>query len=153
MGKGFLHSEASSASHDNGECVSDVPVTSTDFYPTMLDMAGLSLLPRQHTDGISIVPLLKGGKSLDREAIYWHYPHCPGSGSKPSGAVRAGDYKLIEFYDNNQVELYNLRNDIGETNDLSAKTPEKTAQLLNTLRKWRKAIGAKMPTPNPDYKP
>ena len=73
------------------------PVTSVDFYPTMLEMAGLPLRREQHEDGFSLVPLLEGGKTLNRDAIYWHFPHYHGSGSKPGGAVRAGDYKLIEL--------------------------------------------------------
>ncbi|MHC4495918.1 MAG: sulfatase-like hydrolase/transferase, partial [Planctomycetota bacterium] len=89
------------------------PVTSTDFYPTMLEMAGLPLKPRQHVDGVSLVSLLKQRGKPKRRAIYWHYPHYHGSGNKPSGAIRAGDYKLIEWYEDNSVELYNLKDDIG----------------------------------------
>ena len=103
------------------------PVTSTDFYPTMLEMAGLAAKPEQHVDGVSLVPLLKGEGAPKREAMYWHYPHYHGSGNRPSGAVRAGDYKLIEWYEDGQVELYHLKDDLGEQNDLAAKLPEKAA--------------------------
>jgi arylsulfatase A-like enzyme len=125
------------------------PVTSTDFYPTMLEMAGMRLRPRQHVDGVSLVPLLMGVGSPDRKAIYWHYPHYHGSGSRPSGAVRAGDYKLIEWYENGAVELYNLRDDISEKEDLAEKMPEKAAELKAMLAKWRKQVNAKMPASGP----
>lgn len=127
------------------------PVTSTDFYPTMLEMAGLSGKPEQHMDGISLVPLLKGQKSLDRKAIYWHYPHYSNQGGRPGGAVRAGDYKLIEYYEDSSIELFNLRSDPGERDDLSKKMPEKADELRAMLRAWRKSVDAKMPKPNPDY--
>jgi arylsulfatase A-like enzyme len=123
------------------------PVTSTDFYPTMLEMASLPLKPGQHVDGVSLLPLLKQKGKPKRRAIYWHYPHYHGSGSKPSGAIRAGDYKLIEWYEDNSVELYNLRDDIGEKNDLAAKMPEKAAELRRLLHRWLKQIKATVPTP------
>ncbi|MHC4229279.1 MAG: sulfatase/phosphatase domain-containing protein, partial [Planctomycetota bacterium] len=123
------------------------PVTSTDFYPTMLEMAGLPLKPRQHVDGVSLVSLLKQRGKPKRRAIYWHYPHYHGSGNKPSGAIRAGDYKLIEWYEDNSVELYNLKDDIGEKNDLAAKMPEKAAELRRLLHRWLRQIKATVPTP------
>jgi arylsulfatase A-like enzyme len=123
------------------------PVTSTDFYPTMLEMAGLPLRPEQHVDGVSLLPLLKQKGKLRRKAIYWHYPHYHGSGSKPSGAIRAGDYKLIEWYEDNSVELYNVKDDIGEKNDLAAKMPEKAAELRKMLHRWLKQTKATVPTP------
>ncbi|MHC4119010.1 MAG: sulfatase, partial [Planctomycetota bacterium] len=123
------------------------PVTSTDFYPTMLEMAGLPLKPEQHVDGVSLLPLLKQSGKPRRKAIYWHYPHYHGSGSKPSGAIRAGDYKLIEWYEDNSVELYNLKDDIGEKNDLAAKMPEKAAELRKMLHRWLKQTKADVPTP------
>ncbi len=132
--------------------VCGVPVTSTDFYPTMLELAGLAARPKQHVDGLSLVPLLAGGKTLPRDAIYWHYPHYHGSTWTPGAAVRAGDWKLIEFYDEGTVELYNLSKDIGERRDLARKMPEKKNELLTLLHTWQKRVGAKMPRPNPDYK-
>ncbi len=89
--------------------ICDVPVSSPDFYPTMLDMAGLDLLPEQHCDGESILPLLKGGNTMKREAIFWHYPHYGNQGGTPGSSVRCGDYKLIEFFEDGRLELYNLR--------------------------------------------
>jgi arylsulfatase A-like enzyme len=128
-------------------------ITSTDFYPTMLEMANLPLRPEQHLDGISIVPLLKQTGTLNHKALYWHYPHYSPQGSYPTGAVRVGDYKLIESYEDGHVELYNLKDDIGEKNDLSAKMPEKAAGLKKMLQDWRNSIDALMPAPNPDYDP
>jgi arylsulfatase A-like enzyme len=128
-------------------------VISTDFYPTMLEMASLPPKPKQHIDGISMVPLLKGKKSLPRKAVFWHYPHYGNQGGSPGGAVLAGDYKLIEFYEDNHLELYNIKKDIGEKNNLAQKMPGKAAELHKMLIDWRKDVDAQMPTPNPDYKP
>ncbi|MBN1505942.1 MAG: sulfatase, partial [Sedimentisphaerales bacterium] len=130
------------------------PVVSTDFYPTMLEMAGLPARPTQHVDGLSIVPLLRQSGALERKAIYWHYPHYHGSGNRPSGAVRAGDYKLIEWYEDGRIELYNLKDDIGERHDLAETMPEKAAELRRMLHAWRSEVGAKMPEgePREDYK-
>jgi arylsulfatase A-like enzyme len=132
--------------------VCNEPVTSTDFYPTMLKMAGLALRPKQHRDGVSLVPLLRQRGKPKRKAIYWHYPHYGNQGGSPGGAVRAGDYKLIEFYEDNRVEMYNLKDDVGEKHDLSAEMPRKAAQLRKMLHDWRKAVDAQMPQPNPAYK-
>ncbi len=131
--------------------VSDEPVISNDFFPTMLELAGLPLMPDRHCDGLSLMPLLTGGEQLDREAVYWHYPHYHGSAWTPGAAVRARDWKLIEFYDREKVELYHLKNDLSEENDLSKKMPEKTKELQNMLHQWQKRMNAKMPSPNPDY--
>ena len=134
------------------ESASSEPVTSTDFYPTILEMAGLPLKPKQHADGLSLIPLLTDKKSLDRQAIFWHYPHYHGSGHKPAGAIRAGDYKLIEWFEDGSIELYNLKEDIGEKNNLAASMPEKMDELRKILHDWRKEVGAQMPSPNPDWK-
>jgi len=131
----------------------DVPVISTDFYPTILEMADLPLKPKQHVDGVSLVPLLKGRRTLPRKAIFWHYPHYHGSGSRPSAAVRAGNYKLIKFYEDNQLELYNLKDDLAEKHNLADKLPQKVTELKTVLRTLQKDTGAKFPRPNPNYKP
>jgi arylsulfatase A-like enzyme len=130
-----------------------VPVTSTDFYPTFLEMAGLDPMPDQHGDGVSLAPLLKGAPSLDREAIFWHYPHYGNQGGTPGSSVRAGDFKLIEFFEDRHVELYNLRSDIGEETDLALELPEVTARLRVLLAEWRTSIEARIPQPNPDFTP
>ena len=131
--------------------ICDTPVTSTDFYPTMLEMAGLPPRPEQHADGVSLVPLLTGDGGIEREAIYWHFPHYHGSGSKPGGAVRAGDWKLIEFFEDGRLELYNLGEDLSETRNLAGSHPEKAIELKELLDSWRTEVGAKMPWPNPAY--
>lgn len=134
--------------------VCDVPVISTDFYPTILEMVGLPLQPQQHADGVSLVPLLKGEKKLKREAIYWHFPHYSNHGMQsPGAAIRAGDYKLLEYYENNTVQLFNLKDDIGEQNDLSRVEPDKVVELRTMLHGWRKDVSAQMMTPNPNYVP
>jgi len=132
--------------------VCDEPVISTDFYPTMLDMAGLPLKPQQHLDGQSMVPLLRQQGKREPRNFYWHYPHYGNQGGSPSGAIRSGDYKLIEFYENSRVELYNLRADLGEQHDLSAGEPDKADELRRMLHQWRNEVGALMPTPNPNRK-
>ena len=128
-------------------------VSSVDYYPTILELAGVEM-PREHVvDGVSIVPLLMQKDKLDREAIYWHYPHFSNQGGMPGGAVRAGDYKLIEFYEDGALELYNLKDDISETRNLAAEMPEKAKELHAWLAAWRKSVDATMPPPNPDYRP
>lgn len=132
--------------------VVDDPVISTDFYPTILEMAGLNLIPDQHVDGSSLVPLLTGESGIDREAIYWHFPQYSNHGMQsPGGAVRKGDYKLLDYFENNSVQLFNLKQDPGELNDLSASEPEKVEELRNMLHEWRKEVDAQMPPPNPRY--
>jgi arylsulfatase A-like enzyme len=128
----------------------DVPVISTDFYPTMLEMARLPAMPQQHVDGVSLVPLLKqSDRSRDR-ALYWHYPHYGNQGGSPSSAMRLGDWKLIEFFESNRLELYNLRNDLSERHDMARAHPQLAAQLREKLQAWRTAVGARLPTPNPN---
>jgi arylsulfatase A-like enzyme len=129
------------------------PVISTDFYPTILDMAGLQRDPSQHMDGISLTPLLEGEPTLDRENLYWHYPHYHGSGARPHGAMRSGDWKLLEFYEDNSIELYNLAEDMGELNETSADEPELAAAMREQFQQWRKEVNAQMPEPNPNYQP
>jgi len=116
------------------------PVISTDFYPTILDLIGAEPKPGQHADGLSILPLLKNpGAALDRTTLYWHYPHNSPQGGTPSGAIRQGDLKLVEFFDDGRLELYNLADDLGEQHDLSQKMPEKTRELHDELTAWRSA--------------
>jgi arylsulfatase A-like enzyme len=133
--------------------VCEVPVASQDLYPTILQLAGVKPAEGQVIDGESLVPLLKETGKPARDALYWHYPHYSNQGGRPSGAVRRGEYKLIEFYEDDHVELYNLKDDVGESNDLAQKLPEEAARLRKLLADWRKSVNAQMPTPNPDYKP
>jgi arylsulfatase A-like enzyme len=130
-----------------------VPVSSPDFYPTLLEMAGLDLLPEQHCDGESIMPLLIGGKHLKRDAIFWHYPHYGNQGGTPGSSVRSGDYKLIEFFEDGQIELYNLRDDPGETSNLAQAQPDMVRQLHGALVAWREEVEARIPEANPEFVP
>lgn len=130
-----------------------VSVTSPDLYPTFLDMAGLPLRPDQHIDGVSFMPLLQGKNCLDREAIYWHYPHYGNQGGTPGSSIRMGDYKLIEFFEDGHVELYNLKEDIGEQNNLAEEEPELANKMQKMLAHWRCSIDAKIPLTNPDFQP
>lgn len=131
--------------------VCTVPVTSPDFYPTLLEIAQGQLPLGQHCDGISLLPLLHGTGTLDREAIFWHYPHYGNQGGTPSTAVRSGAYKLIEFFEDRRLELYDLAYDIGETRDLAAEQPDIVAHLHALLVDWREQTEARVPAPNPDY--
>ena len=142
--------------------VCDVPVIGIDFYPTFLEIAGAAKPAGQVLDGESIVPLLKGAGSLKRNAIFWHFPAYlePYNDSQwpwrttPAGAVRLGDWKLIEFFEDGKVELYNLKDDIGEKSDLAAAKPAKAKELHRVLLQWRKSVGAPVPTEkNPKYNP
>ena len=133
--------------------VCKVPASSIDFYPTMLELAGVKPRPEQAIDGESLVPALKHEGHLRRDALYWHYPHYSPQGGKPSSAMRIGDYKLLRFYEDDHLELYNLKDDIGEKHDLAEKMPEKAAIFRNKLDDWLKSVNAQMPTRNPDYRP
>jgi len=124
-------------------------VVSTDFYPTMLELAGLPLMPEQHTDGASLVPLLKG-KSLESRPVFWHYPHYHGTHSHaPAGAIRLGDWKLIEYFEDSRLELFNLARDAAEKYNLVELYPDKAQELHEELKAWRAETGAVMPEPNP----
>jgi arylsulfatase A-like enzyme len=133
--------------------VCDEPVTGTDFYPTILDLAGINEMPDQHADGFTLVPLLKGESGLTRQEIFWHYPHYHGSAWTPGAALRQGEWKLIEFYETGNTELYHLEDDPGEENDLSAEYPELVTTLQRKLHGLQKETGARFTTPNPDWSP
>lgn len=124
-----------------------VPVTSTDLFPTLLRAAGLGLRPDLHLDGLDLTPLLEGGQELKRDALYWHYPHYSNQGCTPSGAIREGNLKLIERYEDGQCEMYDLAADLGETTDLVRKRPDDAARLTRRLAQWRASVGARMPRP------
>lgn len=148
---------------------SDTPVTGVDFYPTFCEMTGAKLPDDQPLDGVSIVPLLKGRKPEEARAIYWHFPaylqsysrydeqRDPLYRSRPCGIIRLGDWKLHEYFEDGDasdrgLELYNLRDDIGETNNLAEAMPEKAKELHAKMIAWRKEIGAPVPRePNPRY--
>jgi len=130
--------------------VIEAPACSIDFFPTLLEACGVK--SKADVDGVSLIPLLKG-ENLKREALFWHYPHYSNQGGRPGGAVRAGDFKLIEFYDSGRRELYDVRKDVGESNNLIVSKKELANELLEKLRIWRLVVDAKMMKPNPDYVP
>ena len=153
-GKGWLYEggireatiiRAPGVSREGGVCSS--PVISTDFFPTMLELAGIEARPDLHPDGVSLVELLKKPDQKKERALYWHYPHYHGSGWTPGGAIRDGDWKLIEFWEHGDAQLYHLGDDLGEQNDLIDKNPEKAVELAKKLAEWREEIGAVMPVP------
>ncbi len=127
---------------------------SIDLYPTILEMTGCADAPGHHPDGASMVPLLRRGGQMVKRDLYWHYPHYQlyqQQGTTPYGAIRAGDWKLIELYDDMHVELYNLRDDIGEQKDLASEQLARANDLRDRLHAWRTSVGAQMPTKNPTY--
>jgi arylsulfatase A-like enzyme len=133
----------------------DEPIISVDVYPTLLELAGAEPPEGQPLDGVSYLGLLKnGGKGrLDRDAIYWHFPGYLGAGTgswrtTPAGTIRAGDWKLHQFFEDGRVELYNLKSDVGERKNLAAEHPEKAKELQAKLAAWREKVGAKMPEKN-----
>lgn len=142
-----------------GTC--DQPIISVDLYPTVLELAGARAPADYPLDGVSYAKVLtSGGKSaLNRDAIYWHFPGYLGAGAggwrtTPAGSIRAGDWKLLEFFEDGRQELYNLRQDVGEKNNLAKQMPDKVKELQGKLVAWRKDIKAPMPTPHkPDGAP
>ncbi|MGC8888342.1 MAG: sulfatase [Verrucomicrobiia bacterium] len=131
----------------------DKPVISVDFFPTILEIAGLKMPENHIIDGESIVPLLKQTGKLRRENIFWHYPHYHPGGATPYSAVRSGNFKLIEFFEDSRLELYDLAADPAEKNNIANQKPELTDKLHAILKEWRKKVGAQLPTSNPDYDP
>ncbi len=131
--------------------VSAAPVISTDFYPTFLEMCGLPARPEQHLDGVSFAPLLRG-ETMPERPLFWHYPHYSNQGGGPGGAMRLGDWKLIENFEDESVELYHLPEDIGESQNLAAREPKRAAAMLERLRAWRDSVDAQMMTPNSNYR-
>ncbi|MBI1900872.1 MAG: sulfatase [Planctomycetia bacterium] len=122
---------------------------SADLYPTILSAVGTSP-PDQPADGLSLLPLLRDPAArLDREALFWHYPHY--HHSRPSGAIRLGDFKAIEYFDTGEIELYNLKDDLSESKNLATAMPEQTAKLRDKLAEWRSNVNAQMPQPNPAF--
>ncbi|MCC9657741.1 sulfatase [Rhodopirellula halodulae] len=120
----------------------DTPVCSIDFYPTILDLCGQDLPSDRVVDGQSLRPLLNG-QPLDRQSLFWHYPHYSNQGGFPGGAIREGDWKLVERYEDGRVHLYNLAQDIGERNDLAAKHPERVTEMRSRLHDWYVDVDAK----------
>jgi len=123
--------------------VSNTPAMNIDFYPTLAQIAGVDIDPAQRIDGVSILPLLKNpNASVARDTLYWHYPLAKPHflGGRSSGAIRKGNWKLLEFLDDGHLELYNLKDDIGEKNNLAERMPRKTKELHQLLQQWRKSL-------------
>jgi arylsulfatase A-like enzyme len=134
-----------------------VPVTSPDFYPTLLAMTRLQKRPQQHVDGVSLVPLLKQEAPHKPRSLYWHYPNYIGAnhpgGARPCSVIRKGNWKLIESLEENRPELYNLKDDLGEKENLATRMPNKTRELRRMLERWRNEAEVQMPERNPDFDP
>lgn len=130
---------------------SDVPVISYDHLPTLLEASGTPLKEGQIIDGESLMPLLTQKDILKRDAIYWHYPHYHPGSATPYSAIRAGDWKLIEFFEDQHVELYNIRRDVGEADNVATVEGDIAEQLHKQLDEWRTKVGAQLPTPNELY--
>jgi arylsulfatase A-like enzyme len=134
----------------------DTPMISVDLYPTLVEFAAADAPPDYTLDGVSLAGLLAGTQpNLDRDAIYWHFPGYLGSSGNqwrttPVGVIRQGDWKLLEYFEDGKLELYNLKNDLSEKNNLADAQPEMTQELRDKLAAWRESVGAKMPTPNDD---
>jgi arylsulfatase A len=132
--------------------VSDVPVVNTDWIPTLLELAGLAA--PAGLDAISIAPLLTGRSALPPRPFFWHFPHYNNQGGRPGGAMRDGNWKLVEFYDAVEApELYDLAADIGENTNLAAQQPDRVRTMRAALARWRTAINAQSNTPNPNFNP
>jgi hypothetical protein len=129
----------------------DEPVLLTDLAPTLLEAAGIDVEQTVGPlDGVSLIKTLRGESPGDR-TLYWHFPHYTNQGSRPAGAVREGDWKLIEHFEDGAVELYNLADDIGETKNLADGEPARAEAMRAKLAAWRESIGAQMPAANPDF--
>lgn len=133
-------------------CTTGEPILSIDYAPTLAEAAGIRTSELPPMDGRSFIPALRGEASAVRE-IFWHYPHYSPQLGRPSAAMRRGDDKLILFFEDDHVELYNLRNDIGESNDLAASQPAKAAAMKRRLKEWLEETSAQLPTPNPNHDP
>ncbi len=139
--------KAGAVSHDQ--------VISVDMFPTLLSLTGNKVDKTKNPviDGVDIKSVLLSNRPLKQRPIYWHYPHYHTEGAKPYSAIRLGDWKLIEIFEEPEPQLYNLKDDIGESHDLHTANPQKTKELLTMLQKWRKGVGAQMPVKNPKYDP
>ena len=133
-----------------GGTTTDVPVTGTDFYPTILQIAGAPLRPKQHLDGVSLVNVLKGGGIADRP-LFWHYPHYGNQGGEPSAMIRKDEWKLIHYFEDDRAELYHVNRDLSEREDLASTQPERASGMLKELKSWQQSVGARFPTKNPNW--
>lgn len=132
--------------------VCDTPAITLDLYPTLVELAAAEPAAGQPCDGVSLARLLSEPTTpLDRDTLYWHLPHY--HHSTPASAIRQGDWKLLEFFEDARLELYYLRDDLSEQHNLATVEPERAARLQDALCQWRQAVGARLPEPNPNYDP
>ncbi len=132
------------------------PTSNVDWYPTLLECSGVTPDPNHHLDGVSLAPALASPEAgCDRDALFWHYPLAKPHflGGRSSGAIRVGNWKLVEFFDTGTLELYHLAKDIGEQHDVSGEMPERTAELRARLAEWRTSVGVMVPPECADYNP
>lgn len=130
------------------------PVIGVDHFSTILDMVGIDRNATPQLDGVSLVPLLKGKATIKRDALNWHFPHYSNHGMQsPGGAIRSGRYKLLEYFENGSVQLFDLHNDPGEQHEISKERPGVAERLLKQLREWRIETGARIMPANPNYDP
>ncbi len=129
----------------------DKPIVSTDFYPTLLDLAGFDLLPSQHVDGVSLVPALNGNDKFERGDIYWHSPHYFNNGGYPFKAIVHKNWKYVYNYHEEKAMLFDIENDLGEQKNLLGDNPKKAKQLEKRLNSWLNTIDPQYPKKNPDY--
>ena len=130
--------------------VCPTPVSSIDYFPTLCEAAGVPLPKNRVIDGLSVMPLLEERGTIERDALFWHFPHYRQKDVVPYSIVRAGGWKLIKRYEGKRFELFNLKDDLSETTDLSERFPERVAELDARLAAWLEATGAKLPKPNGD---
>lgn len=138
-----------------GSITCQTPMISMDYYPTLLELTGLKLPSslNKNMDGINLMPIIKGEKTNERAAIFWHYPHYHNQGAKPYSAVRKGDWKLIRLFEDEIYELYNLKSDTSEMNNLIDVHPEKVRELQSLLFEWYHEVDARFASYNPNYLP
>ena len=127
-------------------------LSSPDFYPTLLELAGLPLRPEQHVDGVSFARTL-AGEDFDRGDLFWHYPHYGNQGNTPGSCIRSGAYKLLEFFEDGHLELYNLEEDVAEQHNLAEALPDLARSMQQRLAAWRESCEAKLPEVNPEAQP
>ena len=132
--------------------VCDTPVTGTDFYPTILELAGIPLKPKQHVDGVSLVPLLKG-ESLPERDLFWHYPHYGNQGGEPCAIIRSANWRLIHYFEDGRNELYDIQADIGEQTEQLKMNPQIAEKLKARLDNWLKETGALIPQKDDRFDP
>lgn len=128
----------------------DVPASGIDWYPTLLDLAGLEVPKEQKVDGVSLVPALEGGTLPDRY-LYWHYPHYGNQGGEPSSIIMQDEWKLIYYHEDGRYELYNIDTDINEQTDIISQHPDRAAKLKKQLQDWLTATNATFPKKDPEF--